>query len=111
MAMLKITNSTTVNEDRWTLCGQLAGLWVAEFRSNWAQVRDRSRGRRHVIDLSDVTLIDERGEGLLRELKDEGAEFVAKGVYTKHLLENLKNTEERPYWTDGCIRRRKSQAS
>ena len=111
MGMLKITNSATVNEDRWTLCGQLAGLWVAELRSNWAQVRDRSVGRRRVIDLSDVTLIDEHGEGLLRELRDEGAEFVAKGVYTKHLLENLKTTEERLCWTGGCIRRQKSTAS
>jgi hypothetical protein len=42
-----------------------------------------------------VTLIDERGEGLLRELKDEGAEFVAKGVYTKHLLENLNSPARR----------------
>jgi hypothetical protein len=111
MAMLKITNSATVNKDRWTLCGQLAGLWVAELRSNWGQMRDRSRGRRHVIDLSDVTLIDERGEGLLKELKDEGAEFVAKGVYTKHLLENLKTTEEPLCWTGRFIRSRKSKAT
>jgi hypothetical protein len=110
MAMLKITNSATVNEDRWILCGQLAGLWVAELRSNWAQMRHRARDRRHVIDLSDVTSIDECGEGLLRELKDEGAEFVAKGVYTKHLLENLKRAEEQPFRTDG-LRHRKSKAS
>jgi len=46
-----------------------------------------------VIDLSDVTLIDGSGEGLLGELRNEGAEFVAKGVYTKHILENLKSKE------------------
>ena len=95
--MLKITNSATVNEDRWILSGELAGLWVAELRSNWDQVRDPSRGRRYVIDLSDVTLIDERGEGLLRELKDEGAEFVASGPYTKYLLENLKTKKQRRF--------------
>jgi len=50
-----------------------------------------------VIDLSDVTLIDKSGESLLGELRDEGAEFVATGVYTKHLLENLKSKEERPF--------------
>ena len=91
--MLKITNSATVDEERWILCGQLAGPWVAELRSNWDQVRDRSGGRRYVIDLSDVTLIDGSGEGLLGELRNEGAEFVAKGVYTKHILENLKSKE------------------
>jgi hypothetical protein len=94
--MLRIINRATANEERWLLCGQLAGPWVAELRSNWDQVRDRSRGRKYVIDLSDVTSIDESGEGLLGELRDEGAEFVARGVYTKHLLENLKSKEERP---------------
>jgi hypothetical protein len=95
-AMLKITNCATVNEDRWILSGQLAGPWVAELRSNWAQMRDRTRGRRYVIDLSDVTLIDASGEVFLGHLKDEGAEFVAKGVYTRHLLENLKCKEGLP---------------
>ena len=93
--MLKITNSATVNEDRWILCGHLAGLWVAELRSNWDQIRDPSSGRKYVIDLSDVTGIDERGEELLCELKEEGAEFVAKGLYTKHLIENLNSNVRR----------------
>jgi len=93
--MLRITHSATVTEDRWTLCGELAGPWVAELRANWDQVLGRSRDRRYVIDLSDVTLIDTSGEELLGELRDEGAEFVARGVYTKHLLENLRSKEER----------------
>ncbi len=95
--MLKITNSATFNEQRWKLSGQLAGPWVAELRSNWDQVRDRSRGRTYVIDLSEVTCIDERGEGFLSEFKDQGAKFVARGVYTRHLLENLKSKVEPPF--------------
>ena len=94
--MLKITNSATVNENRWILSGQLAGLWVTELRLNWDQVRNGSHGRRCVIDLSDVTLIDKNGERLLGQLKAEGAGFVAKGVYTRQLLENLKTAEEHP---------------
>jgi anti-anti-sigma regulatory factor len=88
--MLMITNSAAVDEERWILCGRLTGPWVAELRSNWDQVRGRSRGCRYVIDLSDVTLIDESGLGLLGELRDEGAEFVARGVYTRHLLETSR---------------------
>jgi ABC-type transporter Mla MlaB component len=95
--MLMIKNSTKANEDRWILCGQLAGPWVAELRSNWDQARDRSPRRRYVIDLSEVTRIDARGEELLSELKDEGAEFVAKGLYTKHLIENLEGKKERRF--------------
>jgi hypothetical protein len=64
-----------------------------------------------VIDLSDVTLIDERAEGLLGELKDEGAEFVAKGVYNRHLLENLKSTEPRPLRTNGRAGHRRFETS
>jgi hypothetical protein len=94
-AMLKITNSATADEARWILCGRLAGPWVAELRSNWDQVRGWWRGRRCVIDLSDVVLIDENGEELLGELRDEGAELVARGVYIKHLLETLKSKRER----------------
>ena len=88
--MLRITNRTTAGEVRWVLCGRLAGPWVGELRSNWEQARAWSRGRRQVIDLSDVTSIDEKGEALLGELKDDGAEFLARGVYTRHLLENLR---------------------
>jgi len=88
--MLRISNRTTAEEVRWVLCGRLAGPWVGELRSTWDQAREWSRDRRHVIDLSDVTSIDERGEALLGKLKDEGAEFLARGVYTRHLLENLK---------------------
>ena len=95
--MLRITNSATFNEQRWKLSGQLSGPWVAELRTNWDQVRDRARGRRYVIDLSDVTCIDQRGEGLLGELRQEGAEFIARGVYTQHVLENLNSKEPRPF--------------
>jgi hypothetical protein len=89
--MLRISNRTSAEEVRWVLCGRLVGPWVGELRSNWDRAREWSRDRRHVFDLSDVTSIDERGEALLGELKNEGAEFLARGVYTKHLLENLRS--------------------
>ena len=50
-----------------------------------------------VIDLSDVTLIDDSGEGLLGELRGEGAELVARGMYTKHLIENIKSKEKQAF--------------
>jgi hypothetical protein len=88
--MLRITNRTTAKEVRWVLSGRLTGPWVGELRSNWCQAREWSRDRKHVVDLSDVTSIDESGEALLAELRGEGVEFLARGVYTRHLLENLK---------------------
>ena len=46
-----------------------------------------------LIDLRDVTFIDESGEGLLGEMREQGAEFVARGVVAKHLLESLKDSK------------------
>jgi hypothetical protein len=94
--MLRITNTGTASEQRWTVCGRLTGPWVAELRSNWQLARVPSGGRRCVVDVSDVTFIDEDGEELLRAMKADGARFVARGVDTKHLLENLRTKGKRP---------------
>src|SRR5713101_4858903 len=95
-AMLRINFVQTETERRWTLCGHLAGDWVPELRDFWEQTRRAAGSLRAVVDLSDVTFIDESGEGLLREMRGSGVEFVARGVDTKHLLENLKGEDERP---------------
>ena len=92
--MLKITYDGTASEQRWTLCGQLSGPWVAELRSLWERVRDQSNGGPRVVDLSDVTSIDERGESLLRRMKEDGARFVARGVDMRHILNHLRSKDK-----------------
>jgi len=88
--MLKITCDATGAETRWTLCGSLNGPWVTELGSEWGRVRGPSTGS-YVIDLSDVTSIDERGESLLRAMERDGARFVARGVCMKHILSHLRS--------------------
>src|SRR6202035_4051100 len=79
----------TPTEQKWILCGQLAGRWVREFRLNWEKEQRPSRGR-VVVDLADVTFVDERGETLLRELEQDGAEFVGNcGVEVRDIVDNL----------------------
>jgi hypothetical protein len=85
--MLKIT----FDESRWILCGQLSGPWVTELRSAWEGVRCRSEQASYVVDLSNVTSIDERGETLLRAMKKDGARFVARGIDMKHILSHLRS--------------------
>ncbi len=81
---------------QWTLCGQLAGPWVQELRSCWQRARRAAAASSAVVDLSDVTFVDENGERLLAEMRSRGVEFIATGVETKHLLQNLKGRGERP---------------
>jgi hypothetical protein len=93
--MLRITHAQTETERRWTLCGQLTGPWVVELRRCWEHGRQVVAGARTVVDLSEVTFIDESGEQLLSQMRRDGAEFVAAGVETKHLLRHLRTTGKR----------------
>jgi len=93
--MLRISFAQTDTEQRWTLCGQLAGPWVAELRECWEHGRKIAGRADALVDLSDVTFIDEGGEKLLSEMTNGGAKFVAAGVETKHLLDNLRVKGER----------------
>jgi hypothetical protein len=94
--MLRISYSQTQARQQWTLCGQLAGPWVEELRSCWRDITEIAAAPRTVMDLSDVTFIDEQGERLLSEMRNAGVAFVATGVETRYLVENLNSSDERP---------------
>ncbi|HLX43369.1 MAG TPA: hypothetical protein VKR43_08035 [Bryobacteraceae bacterium] len=94
--MLRITNTVTADEQHWTVCGRLTKPWVEELRTAWNVARVPSAPGKCVVDISDVIFIDEDGEALLRAMKADGARFVARGVDTKHLIENLKTKGKRP---------------
>jgi hypothetical protein len=69
---------------------------VQELRSCWQHTRQTAAESRAVMDLSDVTFIDENGETLLSQMRTAGVEFVAAGVEIKYLIENLEVDGERP---------------
>jgi hypothetical protein len=94
--MLKITFQEKAAEQRWTLCGQLSGPWVAELRAVWERARGEARGRSCVVDLGEVGSIDEDGESLLRSMKADGARFVARGVAMRHILSHLRSAAKPP---------------
>ena len=86
--MLRVSYSDTAEGARWSLSGELAGPWVDELRACWRSSRERAA--RAVLDLSDVTFIDEAGERLLSEMQSAGVELIAAGVENEHLIANLK---------------------
>jgi hypothetical protein len=94
--VLKITIDETSGERRWILQGRLVAVWVDELRKSW---KSRQRGKSQcpcVIDLNNVTFIDKRGERLLRTMSNQGAQFVATGVYIRHVLEQI-TTHGKPH--------------
>ena len=89
--MLRVSYSDTDDGQRWNLCGRLAGPWVDELRSCWRHARERAPLSHAVVDLKEVTYIDDGGAGLLAEMEAAGAELVAAGVENQHLVTTLKN--------------------
>ncbi len=90
MGMLRITITETLSEQRWTLEGRLAQPWIAELKSNWARTETARRERKCVVDLTGVTFIDKNGEEVLAELRKQGAELVATGIYNRHVVRNIE---------------------
>ena len=93
--MLKITITETPTEVRCVLQGRLFGPWVSELRSIWRRVARTRNGRACIVELNDVTFIDRGAARLLRAMSREGAQFIANGLYTKHVLEGLKISGKR----------------
>ena len=63
--MLKVTFTDTPTEQKWILQGRLTDPWVSELWTSWTNARDARQGRRCVVDLNDVTFIDQNGETVL----------------------------------------------
>jgi len=88
--MLRITVTETGVEERWILQGQLTKRSVAELISSWRAYGAQPPARYRIVDLNEVTSIDKSGEEALLMMVRDGATFVASGVYTKHLLDQLQ---------------------
>ena len=92
--MLRITITESLSEQKWTLEGRLVQPWVSELKSCWTRAETARQERKCVMDLTGVTVIDHSGEKLLSELSKEGAELIATGVYTRHVVQNIEKKVE-----------------
>ena len=101
MGMLRITIAETPSEQKWTVEGRLVHPWISELKSTWTRTKTARRERKCVVDLTGVTFIDKSGENVLAELSKQGAELIATGCYTRHVVDNIErknrivNCEER----------------
>lgn len=89
--MFRITVEECPTEEKWILQGQLIGDFASELNANWQSAQARDSDQVRVVDLSDVTVIDKNGQEVLLAMIRQGARCVATGVYTSHLLEELKS--------------------
>ena len=93
--MLKISVIDSRTQRRVVIEGTLIEPWMAELRNSWQAAKTDLQGRKLVLDLKNVTRIDDEGESALSELVQEGTSFSSCGVLTKYLLQQQarKNKE------------------
>jgi hypothetical protein len=87
--MFKLSVTQTNNQRKLVLEGKLVAPWTEELESAWRQAQENLEGRKLLVDITNVILINRDGEAALFRLMREGARFICGGVLTKHLLRQL----------------------
>lgn len=88
--VLKIIITESPTEIRWVLQGRLFGPQVTEVNGNWRIANRMRKGRACILDREGLTLIDRRGKRLLRAMSIDGAQFIAGGLNSARVIEELK---------------------
>ena len=91
--MLRINIRNEKGHTTFRLEGRLAEAWVAELRRCYDEASQTSPHL--VIDLDDVTFIDEAGSTLLGEMSRHGVLLVATDPLMKSIIHELSIRKER----------------
>ena len=90
--MLRITVESAATEVRFRLEGKLAGAWVRELQKSWQEIAAVSGAESVVVDLKEVTFVDEPGRQLLCHLYVSGATLKAYGCMMRCLVDDIKRS-------------------
>jgi hypothetical protein len=87
--MLRISVLENRNERRLVVEGKLIAPWSDELKGACQRAREDLDGRELVIELTNLTAINQQGENALVALMGEGIKFRGCGVFTKQVLRQL----------------------
>jgi anti-anti-sigma regulatory factor len=76
-------------EQTWVLQGKLCGQWAQDLRRKWTETKNSRQGRRCVVNLEDVILVDREGEKVLQQILKEGVQVIVSRAYMKQIVESL----------------------
>ena len=86
---MKISIIEGRNQRRLVLEGKLIAPWAAELRPAYQQAAADLDGRELVVEVKNMTAINQAGENVLLELIKRGVKFRGYGVFTKHILKQI----------------------
>lgn len=87
--MLRITVLKEPSATRLVIEGKLTGPWIGELRRCWTTIKSSHPDQRIVVDLTEMTCVDDQGKAYLTELYGAGATVAGSGVMTKALIEEI----------------------
>jgi anti-anti-sigma regulatory factor len=87
--MLMITEQHDADGVIFKLAGALAGDWAIEFERCWRRTTGSNGASHIVIDLAEVTFVDEIGKVLLSLMVKSGAELLAHDILMKSIAEEI----------------------
>jgi len=87
--MMKIEIGEDAGQLTLKVEGRLAGPWVCEMERCWRTARRNYPSGRFLVDLTDVTYIDQAGQYLLQLMHGDGASFVATGLMTQSIVNQI----------------------
>src|SRR5262247_3367402 len=98
--MLRITVHNDTGATRLKIEGRLMGAWARELESCWRQATAQQPPPRVLVELTDVSFVDEEGGKLLRLMAAAGVELIATDVLMRALVEEITEGERKNEKTD-----------
>jgi hypothetical protein len=87
--MIKISTFDGRTQRRLVLEGKLVGPWADELRPACEKAKTDLGDRKLVIEVKNLTCINQAGENVLLDLMNEGVKFRGCGVFTRQMLKQI----------------------
>jgi anti-anti-sigma regulatory factor len=91
MLRISITNESGLT--RFKLEGKLAHEWVHEAETAWVVLKSLNGEHKVVVDLVNVSFVDEDGAVLLASMRRDGAKLLGGGLLIAALIEEIEGVE------------------
>ena len=91
--MLRITVLNEPGITRLKLEGKLAHEWVSEAKKAWLALAKINGHTEIVVDLLNVSFVDEAGLQLLTEMRHADAELIGSGPLVSALIDEIEEAE------------------
>jgi anti-anti-sigma regulatory factor len=95
MAMLRIDTDYSSESTNFTVAGKLVGAWVIVLEECWQTAVVERPGSAIIVNLADVTFIDDAGRELLTRMCRQGVALAATGILTECIVDEIKTDVSR----------------